>query len=548
MFTNKKKIVAILLAILVIGGFFGWKKIKSKEQQTRYILTQVKKGEILVSVSGSGQISSLDQIDIKPKVSGEVLEILVEKDQKVKKGQILLKIDPKNYQRAIDDAQLALDNAKTSLENLKKNKEIAQKDLSNAYENAFNSISSVFNELPQVVENLEGMFTESSYGGDWSDIDYYQSIVGFYTGKSFLQKKENEFLNLKEKYQAIHKDYLLLSRFSPSETLEIWLEKTSNLAKEFADLARSGRDIISLYKRIIQEQRLTPPIPLSTTEGQFLTLANTVSSFDQKVSTLTSLSKSIDQLKTSISNYEDSIESQEKIIKQKENALSDAKENYENCFVKAPFDGIISKVNVKKGDNVSLTVTLFTLISNQKVAEISLNEIDAAKVRVGQKATLTFDAIEGLTLTGTVSEIDTVGTVSQGVVSFGIKIALDSDDERVKPGMSVTANIVVDEKRNVLVLPKSALKSQGENFYVELVEIPKEKIREYLKSKTGVTLPSQPKRQIVEVGISNDTQVEIVSGLKEGDLVVLSVFTPANQWQRRQPFQIPGIGGQMRMR
>jgi RND family efflux transporter MFP subunit len=535
---------------LALAGYFALGKFFKKGEVNRYILTPVQKGTILVSVSGSGQISTSDQIEIKPKVSGEVLKIYVDDNQKVRLGDLLLGLDSEDYQRAIDDAKLALDNAKTSLENLKKNKEDAQRDLNDSYENSFNSISQTFNDLPQIIQTIEPIFTESSYDGDRGDIDYYRYLVGIYSGQLFPKnEKENQFIKLNEKYQEIRDKFLLLSKNSPREVLEEWLKNTSDLVKEVSDLTRLGRDIISFYKETIQKQSLTPPISLSATENHLTTLTNFTTSLDQRYSTLFSLSKTIDQLKTSISNYEDSIRSQEKIVEQKENALSDARENYENCFIKAPYDGIVAKVNVKKGDIVSSATSLFTFISTQKIAELTLNEIDAAKVKIGQKATLTFDALPDLTLTGKVTEIDTLGTVSQGVVSYGVKIALDTDDERIKPGMSVTADIIVDVKTDTLVLPNSAVKSQAGSYYVELVEIPEKKKEEFLNNKTGVILPNPPKRQIIEVGLSNDALTEISSGLKEGDIVVSSTIgqqTQTTQTQNQFRFQIPGMTPQRR--
>ena len=542
----KKKIIIPFLIVLILLGYFGYKNLVKKEGETRYTLAAVEKGTIVVSVSGSGQISSSDQIDVKPKVSGEVEEIFVEKDQKVKEGDLLLKLKTKDFESAIDDARLALDNAKTALENLKKNKENSQKDLNDDYEDAFNAISSAFNDLPQMMGTLEPIFTKSSYGGDQADIDYYRSVVGLYSGQSFSKnEKENAFLNIKNKYQTIRDEYLSFSKSSSPEVLEDWLKKTSDLVREISDLSRNGRDIISFYKETISKQSLTPPISLSITETQLTNLTTITTSLDQKFSTLSSLSKTIDQLKDTILDYDNQINSQESTIKQKEDALEKAKENYENCFVRASFDGQIAKVNVEKGDTVSTATSLFTLISDQKIAEISLNEVDAAKVKIGQKATLTFDALPDLTLTGKVSEIDTVGTVSQGVVSYGVKIVLDTDDERIKPGMSVTADIIVDAKSDILVLPNSTVKSQAGTYYVELVEIPENKREEYLNNKTGVVLPAQPKTQQIEVGISDGSLTEILSGLKEDDIVISSTITSTQttQTQRTQQFQIPGMGG-----
>src|SRR6185503_5946600 len=107
--------------------------------------------------------------------------------------------------------------------------------------------------------------------------------------------------------------------------------------------------------------------------------------------------------------------------------------------VRAPFSGTIAKLSVDKGDQASSGTTVATIISKNQIADLSLNEVDAAKVTVGQKATLTFDAVEDLSIAGAVASVDTLGTVSQGVVSYVVKIQFTTQDERVKPGMSVNA-------------------------------------------------------------------------------------------------------------
>jgi len=546
---NKKIIVSVLVILALGGGYFYFKNFSKTKNQTRYILTKVERGTILFSVSGTGQIKSEEEKEITPKVSGDVLKIYVQKDQKVKKGDLLLEIHQTSYQRALDSAKLALDLAKIDLENLKQNKENAEKDLDLTFENTFNSISEVFSDLSSIFSQIEPFFTKSSYGSDQGDIDYYFSVVRSYSEQKFREdEKENEFSKLKEKHQDLKNQFLLVSRFSPKEQLKDWLKITEDFVKELSDLTRSARNIASFYKDSIQKENLIPPFPLSITENQIQILSQVTLSLDQKYSNLNSLKKTIDNLETSISNLEDKIQSQEKLVKQKEDAVSDAKENYENCFIKAPFDGIVAKVNVKEKDSVSPQTFLFTLISTQKIAEISLNEIDAAKVKIGQKATLTFDALPDLTLTGKVTEIDTIGTVSQGVTSYGVKITLDTDDERIKPGMSVNAEIIVEVKPDVLTLPNSAIKSEGSLRYVQLIEAPEE-IKNKLKIGTSIVLPKEVKikNQPVEVGISNDEKTEILSGVSEGDIVISSRITQQTQTSQTQfRFQIPGMMPQRR--
>ena len=218
------------------------------------------------------------------------------------------------------------------------------------------------------------------------------------------------------------------------------------------------------------------------------------------------------------------IQSQEITIRQRQNALYNASEALKDYSVRAPFSGVIAASDIKKGDAISGSTVVATLITKQKIAEISLNEVDVAKVKVGQKATLTFDAAEGLSITGSVVEIDMVGTVSQGVVTYNIKINFDAEDERIKPGMSVSASIVTDIKQDILTVPNSAIKTQGETSYVEILDQPGAETA----GVQGVTSLTLPEQQQVEVGLSNDTLTEIISGLAEGEKVIIRTITPGN--------------------
>ncbi len=167
-----------------------------------------------------------------------------------------------------------------------------------------------------------------------------------------------------------------------------------------------------------------------------------------------------------------------------------------------------------------------TVITRQQIAEISLNEVDMAKVKVSQKTNLTFDAVEGLNIVGEVSEIDTLGTVSQGVVTYNVKINFDTQDERVKPGMSVSVEIITDVKQDVLLVPNAAIKSQNNTQYVEVMG-------------TNNIIHSQT----IETGISNDTYTEITGGLAEGDKVVTQTVSGSSSSGTNR--SVPSGGGSM---
>jgi len=145
-----------------------------------------------------------------------------------------------------------------------------------------------------------------------------------------------------------------------------------------------------------------------------------------------------------------------------------------------------------------------SIITNDKIANITLNEVDIAKVKLGQKVDITFDALDDLSIVGEVAEIDTLGTVSQGVVSYNVKISFDTEDGRVKPGMSITANIIVESANNVIVVSSSAVKTMGDKSFVQVM----------LENGTI-------ERKNIEIGITDDVSIEIKNGINEGDKIVV---------------------------
>ncbi|MFA6099371.1 MAG: efflux RND transporter periplasmic adaptor subunit [Patescibacteria group bacterium] len=199
-----------------------------------------------------------------------------------------------------------------------------------------------------------------------------------------------------------------------------------------------------------------------------------------------------------------------------QNKLNDAKAALSDYSVVAPFDGVIGSIALQTSMDASAGSTALVMITNQKIATLALNEVDAAKVAVGQKATLTFDAIDGLSITGEVAEVSPLGTVSQGVVSYAVKVAFDGQDSRIKSGMSVSTSIVTEVKADVLTVPNSAIKSQGDQHYVQMFDASSTK-----PGTDGTIATDQtPTRVTVEIGVTNDSLTEVASGLKEGDQVI----------------------------
>jgi HlyD family secretion protein len=139
---------------------------------------------------------------------------------------------------------------------------------------------------------------------------------------------------------------------------------------------------------------------------------------------------------------------------------------------------------------------------------VAFSESDISKIKVGQTANVTLEALSGVELAAHVSAISTLGTSSSGVVSYNATLSLDQRDSRVKPGMSASAAVVTGQASGVN-LPNSAITTTGSVGHVDVLQ-------------NGKAVPTS-----VVVGLVGDSRTQIVSGLKAGDEVQVTTTLPA---------------------
>lgn len=550
---KNKLIIGIFLVLILAGGYFSYKNLIKKEGETRYLTAAVERGTIVVSVSSSGQVAALDQLDIKPRVSGEVLALYINKDQNVKAGQLLAELDSEDAKRAVRDAQTSLNTAQYDLDTAKTNLEQVKIDsertLDTAYEDGYNTVSTVFFKLSDYIQDLKDVLgtakSEKEYVGS------YKLIFG--TESPLIQKLLDEH---SEAYDLFNENFVFFGKVSRNDSRDTIYQLIGNTLETTKAISEALESTRHIFDAIVSGDYKSFNI-YSQVDTMQPKIESDLSSIYSNINSLQDIKDTIDDTNTNtpkkIKDAELAIQSAQDVLTQKEDAFSDAKNNLAEHFIRAPFEGVITSLNLKKGDSVSSGTTLATIITPQMIAKITLNEVDVAKIKIGQKATLTFDALPEISLSGKVLEIDSVGTASQGVVSYGVKIGFDIQDERVKSGMSVTADIITDIKQNVLILPNSAIKSQGNSKYVEFVEVSDDIKQKLLANVSGISLPNSPKQQSIETGISNDTSTEIISGLNESDFVVTSTINQnssqsitqnqGNQSNQNRGFQIPGVTG-----
>ncbi|HEX2515028.1 MAG TPA: HlyD family efflux transporter periplasmic adaptor subunit [Chloroflexota bacterium] len=198
------------------------------------------------------------------------------------------------------------------------------------------------------------------------------------------------------------------------------------------------------------------------------------------------------------------VQSAEKEVQKQELELQRLESNLNDARIIAPFDGKITKVNGKPGDNVQAFNPVISISSPaQLMVQAQINESDMPKLAVGQRALITLDAFPGQVINGTVRDLPSSVVTQQGVVADkNTKIVVDWTRPGAEIGMLSRVQIVVQRKDDVLMIPSNAIRTVGRRRFVEYMD------------------GNVKRSRNVEVGIATDVDTEIVSGLDEGMTVL----------------------------
>ncbi|MBC2721130.1 efflux RND transporter periplasmic adaptor subunit [Desulfosporosinus sp.] len=200
-------------------------------------------------------------------------------------------------------------------------------------------------------------------------------------------------------------------------------------------------------------------------------------------------------------------------LKQAQEILKVAQVQKGQLVHKAGMAGTVLEVNAQEGNLTSVQLPLVVVADLSEMnVEAQLNEVDAGKIRLGGKVTISSKMLGEQSVQGTIVEIAPTAVSKPSIQgssspTVGVKIRLEKAPLELKPGFTVTVEIVVATKEGVLAVPQEALFQEGNKNYVY-------KIQAGRLEKTEVT-----------IGIGNDTHQEITSGLTAGDKVVLDPST-----------------------
>lgn len=186
--------------------------------------------------------------------------------------------------------------------------------------------------------------------------------------------------------------------------------------------------------------------------------------------------------------------------------LKTINDNIANAKLIAPSDGTVLSVSNSAGEVIGENVKLIQLSKGGNVAVTAqISEIDLPKIKIGQEAEVEFEAYSGKEYTGKITSINLLpNTDSNGIVSYNVSVQLDSAADEIKTGMNCTIKFILKQKKDVLYIPNKAVKMVNGQQVV------------YIQDKDG-----NKKEQIIKTGFTDGTNVEVVEGLNNRDIVLV---------------------------
>ncbi|OGM11662.1 hypothetical protein A2W13_03920 [Candidatus Woesebacteria bacterium RBG_16_36_11] len=205
--------------------------------------------------------------------------------------------------------------------------------------------------------------------------------------------------------------------------------------------------------------------------------------------------------------------------------------------------GTVGNVTIVEGMNLSSTSSSTSsqgsgqrvaviVIKGTPIASFNISEVDVSKVTQGQKTTIILDSISDKTFTGKVVSVDKMGVTSNGVTNYPVIIQFDTESTDILPNMAATANIILESKSGVLIVPSSAVTSANGHG----------------QSTVKVIRMGNQESVSVETGLFSTTHVEIISGLSEGDTIVTGTINTSTASQQASVFSTVRFGGAFRGR
>lgn len=335
-------------AVLAIGlgavGVGAWWALRGDAEALQYRTAKIERGSLQATVSASGTVAPVTQVQVGTQVSGQIKELYADFNSEVKAGQLIAQLDPDTFQQRLRQVQADLDAARAAVLTAQANLLAAQAAASRAAVDAAEAERNVRRNQELVAQN-----------------------------------------------------------FVAAATLETARATAASLAE--------ARKAAAAQAEVAQAQ----------------------------------------------------IASAKAAVKQREALVAQAEIDLKRTQIRSPVDGVVIKRSIELGQTVAASLQspeLFVIAQNldDMQVQVSIDEADVSRVRVGQKATFTVDAFGARSFDGELTQLRKAATNTQNVITYVAIVSFANSEARLLPGMTANVRLVTDTRDSVLKVPNAALR------------------------------------------------------------------------------------------
>jgi HlyD family secretion protein len=477
---------------------------------------------VTVEVIETGSLNAKRSVEVKSRVSGRVKALYVDEGDLVYKGQVIAEIDPQETQLQVAQNLAQVRGAEAGVR--RQSIEISQRRVS-----AQNALVKAQSNLRQVEMELRIQPTLTRSGIDSSEAAFAQANQAYEELRDVTQPNARTAaeVNLRDAQVAL-------------ENANLEIERTERLLEE-GYVSRRDAESARLQKQLAESKLRTAKENLDRlSRSQSLELSQAKERVRQAKSTLTQSNantiqdrvkreqylravKEVSDARNQVRDIEAMIASRDQqlaSVSQLRSVLSDGQRQLGETRIVAPLDGIVTKRAVQVGELVSSLNSFSagtTIVKiedrSQMLAQLSINEIDVAKLQLGTSADVLVDAFPDESFKGKVTKIAPTNVAAyagstEAVVKYEVEVTLDSAKGKLKSGMSAKCTMKVVNRKAVARLPVDYVGKDAVGYFVTLPG---------KQSKEGT-------RKAVTVGAKSTTHYEIVDGVVAGTKVLRPKF------------------------
>jgi HlyD family secretion protein len=482
-----KKWWIVIAVVVVVGGlglvgyrYIGGQRLAIAESQEAMETAVVRRDTLRVTVDAAGSLAPSAEVSLAFPAGGRVAEVLVEEGQQVEAGDVLVRLDDAEAREAVAEAELQVAQAESDL------------------------------ALAQI---------EAEAGVAQADLDAAQAE---YDETAALSARVGDQL-------ASARINLVRAHDALAEAQEAY-DEAWDPARDWELQIESKKDALEAERESTEQALRDAQLDLEEAQADYSLAVADISESEVR------------NAQEKVLNAQVALESEPLQLEQLENALEQARLQLESAqraleetVLTAPVDSTVTSLDVESGEmvNASEPVVVLSDLAVLEV-EVNLDETDVAQVAIGQEALVSVDAFPEAELTGEVTYIAPVAQVESGVVLYPVTIRLAPTDPSassgqavpVRAGMTADVEIVTASQEDALIVPLRAVHTEGEQAYV-------------YRLVGGLTEQVE-----VALGMMTETEVEITSGMAEGDVVSVVAVPTQDSERGFGPMRMFGGGGE----